>query len=378
MSRLLDIGHTDIRRFLRNRISYIWLFVMPLLFIYFMGFANRGPGDPANPRPPVLVENRDTNWLGAVFLEALGAQGMRTLAPDQAAEAERGIRIPADFTTRVQAGEGASVSFFETGHARSSEGALIELRLLRAVLALNSHLLAAATAAAVTGQAADEALVRAAMGTPPSVRLEAQYAGRKPVPSGYRFSVPGNTVMYVMMNLLVFGGAGVAAQRNSGVLRRLSAQPVTRAQIVGGKIYGLVLLGLVQVVVFLCAGRWVFGVTIGSNLAAVLTLLLLYSWVAAALGVLLASVILAEDKVVGLCVMLALLLAALGGCWWPLELAPPFLRFIALLLPTGWAMEGLHQLISFGNGWASVLKPMAVLAGFGTVATVLAARWFRV
>ena len=254
---------------------------------------------------------------------------------------------------------------------------MIELRLLRAVIAMNSHLLAVATAAGA-GQVADEPALRAAMTAPALVRLDAKFAGRKPVPSGYRFSVPGNIVMYVMMNLLVFGGAGVSAQRRAGILRRLAAQPVTRVEIVGGKIYGLLLLGLAQVAVFLVAGRWLFGVTLGASLPAVVAVLLLYSWVSAALGVLLASVVLAEDKVVGLCVMVSLLLAALGGCWWPLEIAPPALQFIAHLLPSGWAMDALHQLISFGNGFEAVLKPLAVLAGFGLAATGMAARYFRV
>jgi ABC-type multidrug transport system permease subunit len=377
MNRLLDIGHTDVRIFLGNRLSYVWLFVVPLLFIYFMGFANRGPGDPANPRPAVLVENRDTHFLGALFLEELDAQGMRTLPPEQAGEAERGIRIPEHFTARVQSGEGARVGFFEVGAAQSSEGAMIELRLLRAVIAMNSHLLAAATAGGGS-PAPDEAAWRAARAAPATVRLDARFAGRKPVPSGYRFSVPGNLVMYVMMNLLVFGGAGVAAQRSSGVLRRLAAQPITRFQMVGGKIYGLLLLGLVQVAVFLVAGRWLFGVPLGANLPGVLAVLLVYSWVAASLGVFLASVVRAADKVAGLCIMVSLLLAALGGCWWPLELAPPALQLVAHLLPSGWAMEALHQLISFGSGWDALGKPLAVLTGFGVAASGLAARCFRV
>lgn len=377
MRRLLHIGHTEVRLFLKNRLSYVWLFAMPLLFIYFMGFANRGPGDPANPRPAVLVENPDTNFLAAMFLEELGAQGMRTLSPDQAQDAERGIRLPADFTARVQSGQGAKVGFFEVGSGRTGEGAMIELRLLRAVLAMNSHLLAAAMAPG-TGSWLNEAAVSAARAVPATVRLDARFAGRRPVPSGYRFSLPGNLVMYVMMNLLVFGGASVAGQRSRGVLRRLAAQPVTREEILGGKIYGLFLLGVVQVVVFLVAGRWLFGVPLGANLPGVFTVLLVYAWVAAALGVLVASVVRNEDKVVGLAVMVALLMAALGGCWWPLEVAPPALQFVAHLLPSGWAMDALHQLISFGNGWAAIGKPLAVLTGFGLVASFLAARWFRV
>ena len=75
--------------------------------------------------------------------------------------------------------------------------------------------------------------------------------------------------------------------------------------------------------------------------------------------------------------LVSLLLAALGGCWWPLEIAPPLIKTIALCTPTGWAWQAWHQLISFGNGFRAVLLPLAVLGGFGVAANLLAARCFR-
>ena len=85
--------------------------------------------------------------------------------------------------------------------------------------------------------------------------LNAKFAGRKPVPSGFNFSLPGNLVMYLMMNLLIFGGATVAAERRNGVIKRLMVHPVTRLELVMGKIYGLMLLGVVQIVFFLAVGQ---------------------------------------------------------------------------------------------------------------------------
>ena len=40
-------------------------------------------------------------------------------------------------------------------------------------------------------------------------------------------------------------------------------------------------------------------------------------------------------------------------------------------------MQALNQLITFGNGFAAVLVPVAVLLGFGLAANLLAARFFR-
>jgi hypothetical protein len=100
-----------------------------------------------------------------------------------------------------------------------------------------------------------------------------------------------------------------------------------------------------------------------------------FAWVAGSLGVLVGSLVAAHDRVTGICVLASLLMAALGGCWWPLEIGPPVMKTISLCLPTGWALQALHQLISFGSGFDAVWLPLAVLAGFGAAANLLAARF---
>lgn len=371
------IGHNGLRLFLKSKTAYIWLFAVPLVFVYFMGFANRGPGDPANAKPAVLIDNQDTNFLSRVFLDELDAQGMRQVDDAHRKEAERGLRIPPDFTERVLNHEQSKVEFFQIEGSGAPQAAMIELRLVRALIAINSHLLEAASRHG-TNVVLTEALLREVQrGTNP-VSLDARFAGRKPLPSGFNFSLPGNLVMYVMMNLLIFGGAALAEERRTGILRRLMVCPVTRLDLVPGKIYGLFLLGLVQVAFFLLAGRLFFGVNLGANLPMVLLTLSIFAWVAASLGVLIGSVVKATDRVVGLCVLVSMLMAALGGCWWPLEVVPTTMKVIAHCLPSGWAMDALHQLISFGGGFAEAKEEIGVLALFGLGFNLAAVRLFRV
>jgi len=376
MRRILDIGHNDLRLFMKSKAAYIWLFTVPLAFVYFMGFANRGPGDPSNRRPPVLVENNDAGFLGRVFLAELDTQGMWLLSPTNRESAARMIRIPTNFTSRVLAGEQSKIGFFKRDGSAESDAAIIEVRLVRALIAMNSHLLEAATQTNAPATITEEQL-RAVMKKPNPVSLNAKFAGRKPVPSGFNFSLPGNLVMYLMMNLMIFGGATVAAERRNGVIRRMMMHPVTKLELVMGKIYGLILLGAVQILFFLTMGKFVMGVNLGANLPAVTLTLLVLGWVGSSFGVLVGSVLASEDRVTGICVLAGLLMGALGGCWWPLEIAPPALQNIALCLPTGWALKALHQLISFGSDFDAVIKPVAVLMCFGAAANLLAARFFR-
>lgn len=376
MKALLRIGHNDLRLFLRNRSSFVWLFVMPVAFVFFMGFANRGPGGPNVPRPSVRVENLDAGWLGAAFLDELGQQGLNVLAPTNTDAARRGLRIPADFSGRILAGQQGKVEFFTVkGVDEDPASAMVALRVACALIAMNSDLIehAAAQAGAPPSPEALQALRERA----PVVALEATFAGRKPMPTGFSFSLPGVLVMYLMMNLLIFGGATLANERRGGVLRRIETFPVTRVALILGKVYGLMLLAAAQVLVLLLAGRFLFQVAFGDSLGGILVVLLVYSWVAASLGILIGSLVRAEDKVVGLCVLASLVMAALGGCWWPLEFVPPALKTVALLLPTGWAMEALHQLITFGSGLAGAKTALLVLFGFGVTANAAAMRFFR-
>lgn len=375
MKHILQIGHTDLRLFLKHKSAYVWLFVVPLGFVYFMGFANRGAGDPYNRTPPVLIENADTNFLGRVFLDELSAQRMWVLDPTNRETAARVIRIPAGFTDNALQLKQTKLQLIER-NSGEADTALIEVRLVRALIAMNGHLLEAATQTNNSTTFSDQEL-REIMAKPNPVSLNARFAGRRPVPSSFNFSLPGNLVMYLMMNLLIFGGTTVAAERRNGVLRRLVVNPVTRLDVVMGKIYGLMLLGVVQILFFLAVGRFVFHVNLGANLPAVTVTLLVFGWVAGSLGVLVGSVIGSEDRVVGICVLASLLMAALGGCWWPLEVGPPTLKTIALCTPTGWALKALHQVISFGSGFEAVVKPIAMLLGFGAIANFLAARFFR-
>ena len=376
MRNIFTIGHNDLRLFLKRKSAFVWLFLIPLAFVYFMGFANRGAGDPANRRPAVLIENLDTNFLGRILLDELSAQNMSLLDPTNRATASRIIRIPADFSAKILQHQQSKVQFLQRNNSDEANAAIIQLRLFRALIAMNGHILEVSTGSN-SNAPLTEAALRGVMATPNPVTLKASFAGRQPVPSGFNFSLPGNLVMYVMMNLLIFGGTTLASERNNGVIKRMLTSPIRRLEIVLGKIYGLLLLGLVQITFFLLMGKFLFHVNLGANLPGVLIILMAFAWVAASLGVLVGSLLAAADRVSGICVLVSLLLASLGGCWWPLELASPTLRSVALFTPTGWALKALNQLISFGSGFEVVLVPLAVLLAFGATATWLAARYFR-
>jgi ABC-2 type transport system permease protein len=118
-------------------------------------------------------------------------------------------------------------------------------------------------------------------------------------------------------------------------------------------------------------------VNLGANLPAVALILLVFAWVAGSLGVLVGSLIAAEDRVAGICVLASLLMAALGGCWWPLEITPPIYQTIVKVLPSTWAMQGLTDIIVYGKGLNEVWLNAAVLLIFAVIYFVIGVRRLR-
>jgi len=378
MKEILDIGFNDLRVFLKDKSAFIWLLAMPLGFAYFMGFVSGGySGDPKNAQPEIVIVNQDSGYMSQLFLEVLGQEGLRPVSRENQEGAARGLEIPEGFTEMILSKKESVLEFFKVGSDEDQRSFLVQVVLGRAVIAFNGYLLEAAQDLP-SGVELDEAAIRAVMEKENPIGLDARFAGRKPIPVGFNLSLPGNLVMYLMVNLMIFGGAGIAAERRSGVLRRMSISPISKAQLLGGKLLGLILLGCVQIVVLISLGRFLFGLNIGENLPGILVTLIMLSWVAGSLGLMIGFLIKSEEKVVGLSLMIGLPLAALGGCWWPIEVVSESLQTLALFLPTGAALKALHQLITFGADFSSILGPLGILAAFGLAANVAAVKCFRV
>jgi ABC-type multidrug transport system permease subunit len=182
--------------------------------------------------------------------------------------------------------------------------------------------------------------------------------------------------MFTLLVLFTGGTVMLVVERRNGLLRRLASSPMSRGAVVAGKWGSRMLVGMVQLGVAMLTGRLLFGVT-WAPLPAVLVLLTAYASLAAALAILIGSLCRTEAQAIGFGVIATNVLAALGGCWWPIEVTPEWAQHLALFLPTGWAMDGLHKLMSFGKPAEAVAPHVAALACAALLVGWAAARRFR-
>jgi ABC-2 type transport system permease protein len=154
--------------------------------------------------------------------------------------------------------------------------------------------------------------------------------------------------MSVMMMLFGLTGAGalLIGERESGTLRRLFALPIARSSVLLGKFLFVWILGMVQMTILFIYGEAIFRVGLFRDPLTLIVLMM--TWVAAASGfaMLIATATHSAKQADGLSTVIILAMAALGGCWFPLQLMdlPPLMVVVTRSVMTFWAMDGLQRM----------------------------------
>ncbi len=198
----------------------------------------------------------------------------------------------------------------------------------------------------------------------------------------YQVLVPSYTVMFAFFLVPIVAWAFVA-ERRQGTLPRLRSAPITRAQVLLGKLLPCYFISLTQGVVLLVAGRLLFGMRWGPEdwplwMQAGWLLLVVACTALAAMGLALFMAALArtEMQVALYGAVPVLLLALIGGCVLPREMMPAETQRLALLTPQGWALDAYRELLGAATAYQPNLSIVAaacgVLAGFGAVLLALA------
>lgn len=382
MKRIWLLALNDLRLTVRDRAAFIWMLAMPIAMMWFMG--GLGGRSDAPPRVALGVINQDDGWLSRALIDELGGEAIVLSVIDPAAKQEESARVrtlivPAGFTSGALAGVQQSLAFEKEPGSNAQFGVAAEVHIIRAIVRTLGRLAEMSEEGrAATSDEASLATFRELGLRENLVTLSVSTAGRgRPVIAGRAQSVPGVLTFIVMMMTLIYGGVFLTIEKSSGMLLRQAVLPMTRGAVFRGKLLGRTLLAGLQVVILVLAGRFLFGVSWGDSPAALLLLLASFVFAIGALSTLLGAVLRTPAQASSVGWIGSMIMAALGGCWWPSEVMPARMQSFAHVFPTAWAMDGFHALISFGYGVPEILLPAAMLTGYGVLFTVLGSRFLR-
>ena len=181
--------------------------------------------------------------------------------------------------------------------------------------------------------------------------------------------------MFVLFSLLSLSQF-LVEERTQGTLQRLFTLPTAKANIVVGKILGAFMFGVIQFLFFVLVGV-ILGMNWGKDPIAVVALIMAFCMAGTALGFLLATFVRTVAQAGNMITLFGLMLAPLGGAWWPLSIVPDFMRVIGHISPIAWMMDGFQELLYYNGTLSDVLVEIGALLAFALVFTAIGIWNFR-
>ena len=373
MKPVFIIALYHLRLISKEKSTLLYMVLLPLLYIVVFGNAFRSGGDASQQKSYLGIYNQDQGFLAQRFIRSIASENIQldslTTMPEDTPT--RMLVIPAEFTQKLLSGEQVTLVLKKKQDANLEAEAAASMAIRKAYF----RILADLTELVVNDKELNTVNVNKLSERPPLVIVESRFAGRHVIiPSGYNQQVPGNIVMFTLMILFMYAGSILQQEKNTGLLRRLRVAPVAMSHIYWGKLIGVAGVGFVQIGILLLAGRFIFGVYYGSSPFSLLLLVVLYTFTVAPMALSLGFIIKNEEKLIAISITSALVLSALGGCMFPLEIAPRWMNSLANFLPSGLAVKAFHRLISYGYGFQGVWMYLAGLAIFAVVFSLVSAR----
>ena len=407
----LSVTWKEIQVISKERAWLVILFLLPLMIGAFFGGGNLAMNRPEGDviLLKVSLVNLDSGIFGVEMAKVIKSieQFEATEYPDVASaeqpvangKANAAIIIPADFSQKIDSYTPTQVQVIvdpaevESGNivAGIMNQVIAEFALwgevqhgVRTILG-EAGILAAASpeqATAIEAQNLGVVMTRInEMRTNPVIAVSVESA--QGVEAGptlqvfFAYLFPGLTVMFIYF-IVAMSGSSLLAEREAGTLRRLLTAPIPRGAILAGKMLAFMMLACAQVVVMFAVAALIFGTPLGRSPTGLIVLTLVVAFNATALGMLVASISKTSKQADSLGVILAFVLAGIGGA---LAIGQtPFYRqggmvgLISSLTPQNHAVEGFYQLMGENASFVQVLPQIGILLAMG-VAFFLIALW---
>jgi ABC-type Na+ efflux pump permease subunit len=192
----------------------------------------------------------------------------------------------------------------------------------------------------------------------------------------YQQLVPSFTVMFPFFLSMIVGWVFVT-ERRQGTLKRLRAAPVSRGQILAGKLLPCFVLSLGLAAFLLLAGRLIFQMNWGPDdwplwfqIACLLPVMAATAFASMGLALFVAAVARSEIQVALFGALPVLVMALISGCILPREMMTESAQFLSWFTPHGWSLAAYRELLGDDPHYlpdlSMVWQACSVLAAFGT------------
>jgi ABC-2 type transport system permease protein len=366
--QLAAVVRKEVLQTVRDRRVMFMLMVAPLIQTVVFGFAVNFDVDDV----PTVVADLDRSTESRRHARRLLADG--TLADAGAAGG------PIDAERALDAGRAAAAVIFPRGFAADlAAGRSAEVQVVIDGTDPNRATVASSAASRYFGELSQEILSErlAAQGArPPEVKLVPRIAWNPALRSA-PYMVPGIAGMLLIIVTTIITAMGLAREREMGTLEQVMVTPIQPLWLLLGKMAPYVVIGIVDVMLLVGIGSWLFDIPIRGTPLALLTGTILYLFSTLGMGLLISTVSSNQQQAFLGGFLFAIPAIILSGVMTPIRAMPGWLQQITLANPVRWFVEVIRGVMLRGAGFSDLWPQLLALAVIGSAILAFAASRFR-
>jgi ABC-2 type transport system permease protein len=364
--RLLAVARKEWIQIRRDTRSMILAFVLPLFLLLFFGYAITWDVNDI----PIAVLDQDRSRASRELVEAFVSSGYFTVV-------ER-LESAAQVDNRLVVGRLKGVMTIPPGYSTdlAAPGRSAQVQLLLDGSDANTATIALNYADAIaTRHGARAALA----GRPltPVISLESR-TWYNPNLESRHMIVPGLIAVIMSIIAAMLTALTIAREWERGTMEQLAATPVSRLEVVLGKLLPYLGIGLFDVAVTVAAGMLIFGTPLNGSVVLLAALTLLFLTGALGLGMFISAAVKSQVLATQIAMVATYLPAVLlSGFMFDIASMPTALRAVTYLIPARYYVTVTRGIFLKGVG-ADVLWPQATLMLlYAVIGLALATRAFK-
>ena len=389
LAMVLAVMQKEVRQTVRDRRMMVLLLAAPLIQLIVFGHAVQLDVD----RVPTAVVDLDDSHASRTHLRRILADGTlaaRAVTRDQAealAMMERNevavaLIVPPAFERDVVRGRAARVQVVLDGsdpNRANVAGSAVSAYFAGESELLLRERLARGRSARTGGPSAAAATPGAELnGLRPPARVEVRSRVLfNPSLETAVYMVPGVAAMLLLLITTIVSAMGLARERERGTLEQILVTPVPSSVLVLGKIIPFAVVGLIDFLLALVAGAYVFEMPLRGSIALLLFATALYLTITLSIGLLISTFSASQQQAFMGGFLFMLPAALLSGIMTPVRSMPSWLAPLTLVNPLRHYAEILRGVLLRGAEAGDLTRQLCTLAAMGIVLATYASLRFR-
>lgn len=197
------------------------------------------------------------------------------------------------------------------------------------------------------------------------------------IPNSVQHNVPAWS-LFAIFFIIVPLSINLVKEKNQGTFVRLRTNPVSYATVLGGKTLVYLLVCLIQFMLMLMIGVFLFPkiglptLDVSGRLPLLFVVALFAGLGAIGLGLLLGTIAKTQEQSAPFGATFVVILAALGGVWVPVFVMPKFMQTLSHISPMNWGLNAFYDVFLRNASFLDILPEIFTLLIFFLVTTLIA------